>query len=194
MEETVKKFIKDLRKDCKKNGIKIELKPSVQIFSNPGLKCLGYFSHHEKVIKVAKNNNQYLAVLIHEAQHLCQYLENTIEWQKDEQFGNQAFEDWINGKEIKNIGRAITNLLALELDCERRALKKITEYDLPINSSTYIQRTNQMCQYYRFVQKYRRWNNKPFTFFEQFPTRFMSEGWYKKLSPKAEKIFLDAGL
>lgn len=44
------------------------------------------------------------------------------------------------------------------LDCERRALAAIAEYDLPIDPADYARRANAYVHFYSHVAKTRRWN------------------------------------
>lgn len=194
MEDSVKLFIEDVRRDCKIAGIKLELRPVKRVRIDPGgAMVAGYFIEGESLI-VAKKCSYWLATLVHESSHMDQWIENSEIWNNDEKHGTAVLQDWLNGKDVKNIGKAINNIINLELDCERRALKKINEYDLPINTSTYIQHANDNILHYRWIQKTRRWNNDltGIGIYRKMPTRFMSDNYYKKLSPKIERIYLEA--
>lgn len=191
---TTKQFIRDLRKRCKEVGVKLILRRSCQLSLGGGQKCSGYFCDNERVIVVARKHTEWLAILVHEFSHMEQWLENSILWQKELACGNSEFGRWLDGKEVKGINKAITNIINLELDADKRALKKIKDYDLPINTVTYIQKANEYILSYRHMLKTRKWdNNVAFDGkFKRMPSRFMSGSYYKSLSPKIEKIFLEA--
>jgi hypothetical protein len=189
---SVKRFIKDLRELCKRAGVTLELRPSQRVRLNVGnVLVAGYFEAGKSLV-VAKKSLSWLATLVHESCHMDQWLEQSELWEKDEQYGNDVIQEWLDGKEVKNINKAITNIINLELDCERRALKKIMEYDLPVNTATYIQRANDNVLHYRWIQKTRCWNNNLKDIYLKMPTRFMSDSYYKTLSPRIERIFLEA--
>jgi len=190
----VKAFIKDVRKKCREIGVNLIFSKTQSVTTPSGFTCAGFFDDGIKTISVAKNNPLWLGILAHEFSHCLQWQENSIEWQKDQECGNVMMESWLNGKEVKNLKKAINNIIALELDCEKRALKLIAQYDLPINSSTYIQRANECILYYRYVQLTRRWDERPgVTIWQHMPQRFMSLSYYRKLTPKMEQIFAEGG-
>jgi len=188
-------FLSDLRKQCKQHGIKLILARSKDVWLNDDMKCIGYFSHEEKELAVAKYSDQFLGALVHESCHLDQFVEQCEVWKKEEKCGTTIFDKWHLGKKVASIRKALNNTIALELDCEKRALKKIAQYDLPINSTSYIQRANSILLYYRYSFEVGVWSNKNIDNFAKFPSRFMSDAYYKKkLSNKIRKIFTDEGL
>lgn len=190
----IQAFLKDVRKKCRDNGIKLCFSKSAGVTTPSGFMCAGYFDDKTKTIGVAKGNSLWLGILAHEFSHLLQWEENSLEWQKDQECGNEVMESWLNGKEVKNVQKAINNIIALELDCEKRALKLIAQYDLPVNTPTYIQRANECILYYRYAQITRRWDDTPgTTIWQHMPQRFMSPSYYKKLTPKMEQIFVEGG-
>ena len=190
----IKAFIKDVRKKCREIGVKLIFAKGEAVKTPAGFVCAGYFDDNIKTISVAKGNSLWLGVLAHEFAHCLQWQENSIEWQKDQECGNEVMEAWLNGKEVKNLRKAINNIIALELDCEKRALKLIAKYDLPVNTPTYIQRANECILYYRWAQLVRKWDENPgVTIWQHMPQRFMSLSYYRKLSPKMEQIFAESG-
>lgn len=186
-DSTVEAFIEDTKNRCCEYGIKIVFRKSKSVEVEKGIRCTGYFNSEELV--VSRLHPLWLGVLVHESCHLDQFVEQSPIWKKEELNGTSTLDKWLQGKSVYSLTKSINNLIALELDCERRAIKKIVEYDLPINTITYIQRANELLMYYRFVQKTGRWSNRDLGSYAKFPSKFMSASWYKKLSPKAEKIF-----
>lgn len=195
MEEysTVELFLTDLKHTCKEHGITLKFTKGMRVMVEPGIMCSGYFDVANKMLVVAKGNESWLANLVHESCHIDQWLEQTKIWKKEEKFGTVIFDRWLSGKNVKSIRKSINNLLALELDCEKRAIKKIVEYDLPINTVTYIQRANAYILYYRYVYETGHWSNESIGLYDGIPSRFMSDSYYKRLSDKIRKIFVKQG-
>src|SRR5690606_30241233 len=103
MEESVKRFIKDLRHDCKIAGVRLELRPVERVRIDPGgAMVAGYFLEAKSLI-VAKKRVDWVATLCHESGHFDQWVENTDLWQKDNEFGTEVLQDWLNGKDVRNI-------------------------------------------------------------------------------------------
>jgi hypothetical protein len=191
---TIDVFMEDLRYACKKNGISLRLTKGAQVEFQPGVRCSGYFDGANKQLVVATGNDQWLATLVHEFCHLEQFLQGSEFWKKADNFGFVTFDKWLSGKNVKGVLKSINSLITLELDCEKRALKKIIEYDLPVNTVTYIQRANAYILYYRYVYETGRWSNKSIGLIDEMPTRFMSNSYYKRLTDKMRKIFIKQGL
>ena len=194
--EGVQRFLDDLRIKCRENNIKIKFRRGKRVKIEDGIYGGGYFYYIDREIVVARKNIHWLAILVHESCHLDQYLENTEIWQKSDKWGHQL-DNWLSGKKVKNLRKAVNSTIALELDCEKRSIKKIAYYDLPINTITYIQKANAYILYYKYVGQVRRWKPKPYDnpeIYLKMPSRFMSDSYYRKLPDKIKKIFIEQNL
>lgn len=195
----VELFLKDLRRKCRDHKVKLNLVRANQVKCEGEIRCSGYFEPGD--LSVAKGQEDWLQTLVHESCHLDQWVENSKEWQREDKLGNGVLDDWILGKDIdrRRVRRAINNIIALEVDCERRAIAKIIEYELPISETIYIQRANCYLLYYNHVFETRRWYEKepPYIkpgLYSIMPKRLMSLRWYRKMSDKVRKIFIEQGL
>ncbi len=186
-------FIQEVRDRCNDLNIKLVFKNTKSIEVEKGIRCSGYFDHYNDLLIIAKGSPLWLGNLVHESCHLDQWCEQSEIWKKESKNGTTTLDKWLLGKKVESLTKSINNLILLELDCEKRAIEKIVKHDLPINTVTYIQRANEVLMYYRFVHKTGRWSNKTLNTYHKFPSKFMSLNWYKRLSPKAEKIFLQSG-
>lgn len=183
-------FVKHVKRQCRIDGVKVSFVRSKQVEASVGIRCFGYFDG--KIISIAVKNYLWLSVLVHEFSHFLQWREQCSEWITEDKFGNRELEHWLRGKEVKNIKRAINNIISLELDCEKRALKLIAQHDLPINTATYIQRANECLFYYKYIEETRKWDNSLEESYNNMPSRFMSDSYYKKSLPdKYRKIFIN---
>ena len=134
------KLLADVLQTCLENNVSLYFVDKKYI-GTPKNKFAGYFD--DKKIVVATKDREWLDVLLHESCHLDQYNEKHPLWSAV----NRAIttvDDWISGEEISNsrVRRAIKNIIALEHDCEKRTLKKIDYYNLPIDKKHYIAQAN----------------------------------------------------
>lgn len=192
MEEGVGRFLRDLRKKCLANKVKLRFVRAKTVDNN-GYRCRGYCGEDE--IAIARRNPNWLGVVVHESCHLDQCLEGSRLWTEDDRYGNGVLEKYLSGKAVESLRKAINTIIRLELDCERRAIKKIVQYDLPINTITYIQKANAYLLYYNYVYEVCEWRpgvyDKP-EIYQKMPSCFMKEEYYyKKLTNRVRKIFRD---
>lgn len=193
---TTSRFIKFVRQECKAHGIKFLLKRSKYVVISKTIRCSGWFDSEAKELVVAGKNRNWLATLVHEYAHLTQWIEQCKEWKAAE--GIENIDDWLNGKKIKNPKRALAKTRDLELDNEKRSVKIIKDWELPIDIKDYTQRANAYVQFYNYLFFTRRWctpKNSPYRnpkIYKYMPTVFNMN--YKVLSEKYKKVFEDAGV
>lgn len=192
--DNAQKFIKDLRHKCKKYSIKLKMYNTSSVPLGRGkMKSIGYFDG--ECLVISKNHPAFLEILVHESCHMDQWLENCGVWVKDEFTIN--LDDWLLGKEedITLVKNAISSSRNLELDCEKRTIKKIKKWNLPIDTKLYIQRANTYVQYYNYLLETREWlspKNSPHhreEIYSQMPSTFQNAKYYKKLPTKTRKLF-----
>lgn len=192
----IQKFVKHVRSECKKHGIKFLLKRSKYVIVSKSIRCSGWFDSEAKELVVAGQNRNWLATLVHEYGHLTQWLDQCKEWVAAEGIDN--IDDWLNGKEIKNPRKALARTRDLELENEKRSVRIIKEWNLPIDIKDYTRRANAYVQFYNYIFYTRRWctpKNSPYRnpkVYKFMPSVFKMN--YKKMSDKYRKIFEEAGL
>lgn len=195
--ENVDQFIEHVKAECKANNIKLKLKQSDYVVATKSIKCSGYFDETNRELVVAKKNPQWLEILVHEYGHLTQWKENCREWRN---LGDSIdkLDDWLQGKEVKNIKTAIARVRNLELDNEKRAVKIMKNWNLPIDTKVYTQKANAYVAFYNWMYFTRRWcspKNSPVRnpeVYEKMPKIFRMD--YQNLSKKYVKIFEKAGI
>ena len=134
------KLLSDVLQACLENSIGLYFvnKPYLGTTRN---RFSGYFD--DRKIVVATKDKEWLDVLLHESCHLDQFSEQHPLWDAvDKAIG--LVEEWVEGAEISNgrIKRAIQTIISLEHDCEKRTLKKIDYYKLPICKKHYATQAN----------------------------------------------------
>lgn len=164
----VNKFISFVKKECKKNGIKIILSKKKDLLVND-VKCSGYFSATDKELAVAtgKPFKDWLEVFIHEYAHSVQYATDSKVWLSNDINGYEASElldIWLN-KTIDlspiQLKKYTEVVMDVELDCEKRSVSLIKKFDLPIDIDLYIKKANSYVLSYHVVKKMRKWRKVP---------------------------------
>ena len=195
--DNVHEFIEHVKAECKAAGIKLKLKKVKYLVLSKEIRCSGYFDETRKELVVAKNNPYWLEILVHEYGHLTQWKDNCKEW-KNLGDSLSIIDDWLGGKEVKGIKKALSRARDLELDNEKRSVKIMKEWNLPIDTKEYTQKANAYVAFYTWMYRTRRWcspANSPTRnpqVFKQMPKIFRMN--YKVLSKKHLKIFKEAGI
>jgi hypothetical protein len=166
-----------------------------------GLNCSGYFSDHEPELVVAcyKPTQDWLRILVHETCHRDQWAENSKWWRyKVDGYDPLIWlQEWLD-QEIELSGQKLTDVLTgsamIELDCERRAVEKIKDYELPIDICEYRKKANAYVWFYQAMRYSRRWyakNKSPYQIrevWEAMPNDFDND--YSKIPRKFKDLML----
>lgn len=199
MDSRVKKFITDLKQQCKQHNVKIRLSKKKFVKDKAtNFDYLGYFGEDERnghvlVCALGDLSSVFVAALVHESCHMDQWIEKTRIWETSHSY--QALELWVEGCAIKNIAKHIENVKELELDCEKRTVKKILDYGLPVDIEAYIRRANMDIQLFNYIEQKRKWPSNSFAslsdtnLWKHFPKKFREKKYYESLSRNAEKVF-----
>jgi len=197
MNKNAQQFVNHVKSECKTNGIKVELRKRKYLVISGNIKCSGYFDSEEKRLVVATEREDWLPILVHEFGHFTQWMDDCKEWRTSGDSLGEV-DEWLGGKEIKNIKRSLGKSRDLELDNEKRSVAIIKAWGLPIDIKTYTQKANAYIQFYNWMFFTRRWcspTNSPYKnpkIYEEMPTTFRMN--YKQMSPKYKKIFQAAGI
>ena len=194
---SVDTFLKHVRSECKAHGIKFTLKPTKTVRTPDNIRCTGYCEPDDlKELAVAKNDQNWLMTLVHEYAHLTQWIDQCKEWKDTYEIDN--VDDWLNGKDMPNIKKALSVTRDLELDNEKRSVKLIKRWNLPIDVKVYTRKANAYICFYNYLYYTRRWchpENSPSRnpkVWKKMPATFRMN--YEVLEEKYFKIFRDAGI
>lgn len=189
---TIKRFIQHIKSECKARGVKVDLRPGAYVKIG-AIKCSGYFDEQDKKLVVALNQSAALEILVHEFAHFTQWIENCEAWR----IGSKNYhkvDEWLSGKNFKNIHRYMAEARDLELDNEKRSVKLIKKFKLPIDTKLYTKKANAYVQFYNWMLTTRRWckpNNSPSK--NEFVLAMCSDKFnmnYNKLSKRLEEAFI----
>lgn len=110
---------------------------------NTEIKCSGYLDGKLKLLAVGTKRpaDIWLGVLAHEFCHLLQGLDNHPYFTSEVVY-DELFDKWLEGQDVDNIEFVIKQVRDVELDCEKRTVELIKQYNLPINLDEYIRMSN----------------------------------------------------
>jgi len=165
LSDTEKNFVKFVRSECKKYGVKLKLVHREKIRVGKRMWGSGYFDESVPSLAVAVMKPDWLSTLVHEYCHLTQWVDQCKEWKKaDRHESCWNMEVWLMGESVKNPYFHINNMRDVELDNEKRAVQLIKEHGLEINTEKYIQQANAYVSLYNYMKYTRKWpdiNNNP---------------------------------
>ena len=191
-----KAFIEFVRQECKRVGIKMDLRPTGYLRIG-NIRCSGYFDADNRKLVCATNRPDFLSILVHEYCHLTQWEEDIPLWGAS---GNSLtkVDEWLGGKRVHNIKKHLAVSRDLELDNEKRSVKMIRKWKLSIDVEDYVKKANAYVLFYNWMYHSRRWSspqNSPYTnplVQEVMSTRFNMK--YSELSPRTYKAFKEANI
>jgi hypothetical protein len=163
-----KKLLADTIEKCLINGVKVQLLPRKTLRRASGwvndTEFMSCFSP-----KMGYNENNW-GIFVHESCHIDQMLDKKSIWYDEDLQTEKDWLDLLTRKKVqksKKIEKYFKKTLELELDCEKRAVKKIKEYGLNINVKDYIKRGNiYLFSYYCFYHQ-KCWYDSKFRIYDQ---------------------------
>ena len=178
LSKNVRAFINHVKGHCKEVGIKCQIRTVKYLVLSGNIRCSGYFCEETMRLVVAGKSKDWLGVLAHEYAHLTQWQDKSTNILQTGSTGVTHLDDWLGGKKIRSIKKAIEQSRDLELDNEKRTVKLIKKWKLPIDLNDYIKKANAYVQFYNYMKVTRRWskpNNSPYSnknVWSKMPTTF----------------------
>ena len=161
-----KQFIEYVRDQIESAGGKFRLSDSKYVLAN-GWRCGGYLEAEPDCLELAvatkKPEKIWLEVLVHEFSHFQQYKENCHAWRScylpDGTDSGEIYINWVEGKEydMDLIKHCLAKTRNMELDCERRTVANIIEFDLPIDIEAYCKKASAYVHLYNHMVTSRSW-------------------------------------
>ena len=198
LNKNVRTFINHVKGHCKEVGIKCDIRPVKYLVLSGNIRCSGYFCEETMRLVVAGKSKDWLGVLAHEYAHLTQWQDKSTNIWNTGSTGVTHLDDWLGGKKIRSIKKAIEWSRDLELDNEKRTVKLIKKWKLPIDLNDYIKKANAYLQFYNYMRISRRWskpNNSPYSnkaIYEVMPPNFRMN--YNKMSDKYLKLYKEQNI
>ena len=175
MNEGIKKLIADTAAKCVQNKIEFHI-TNTHAVNADGIITSGYFDDTSLV--VAGGKKDWVDVLAHESCHMDQFLEKDLIYMGSND-SLAAIDDWLVGKEFSNttLIRKFIDVIKMELDCEKRTVKKLKKYKIYSDTTQYIKQVNAYLFGYWATFRDRVWcpfpyNNKKIV--NKMPNKFVS--------------------
>ena len=191
-------FIEEVRATCKLYGVKCSIR-DVAYVKLGSFKCGGWFDGEDMELVCSMKNDKGIALLAHEFSHFYQWAEGSELWEiAAKSNSHSAMHDWIEGKPVRNIKKHIAICRDLEVDAEKRAVKMIKKYNLPIDIDEYIRGANAYIYFYNYILDIRRWskpNNSPYRnkiLIASMPKTFMKD--YSVLPDRLLRVYQEQGI
>jgi len=165
MNKNIKLFLSTALIEMINYKVNINLLRTKQLVMSGDLKCLGYFDLPATFAVAMKSSQKdWFQIFVHEYCHFRQWIDKApVFIDVDNIHGMSNYDSWLEHKKDltkKQIIACTRGCQALELDCEKRVVKIIKDYDLPFNIPQYIQKANVYVLFYNYVMKHRKWYTK----------------------------------
>lgn len=155
--ENVQTFLDTVASDAKKHDINIKLTKGRSVRLYPKGKAGGYFDECDIVVASNMPYQKWLPVFVHEACHMYQMIEGSRYLTPDLDDNIAKFDRYLSGTNVRNMEQVMDTIVMMEADCERRSMKKIIEYNLPINLDVYGKKANAYLLSHKALLHYRSW-------------------------------------
>lgn len=159
-----------------------------------GLDVCGYFCERPAKLTIATGNpvSVWLPVFVHESCHMDQWLEKMPIFSKSNG-ALDMMENWLlRYKEYKpeKMYECLRTIIELELDCEKRTVQKIKDWNLPIDVDKYIRGANVYLFFYLDLLRTRTWSSfyHKNSILECAAKTFYDD--YSKIPTKLQKAFM----
>jgi hypothetical protein len=194
---TEEEFERKVHQDCAYRGVAVYVEHDRYINDEDG-DANGWFDYTIPKLAYAKGHDKWFPVLLHEYNHMQQWIDKDPLLMGDQQVeADEYLWDWL-AKDIeltaKKSREYILSTLLMELDCDRRSHKMITELDLPLDPDYYAQTANAYVLFYHLVLKHRKWyeiDEEPYHIDEivsEMPTDLYTLD-YRKISDEMVTLF-----
>ena len=158
---TINQLIDDTKKVAKRHGVKLRVvKGDFVQFGET--KSNGFFDPETKLLAVAFNAN-FKDTFIHESCHMDQWIEDSqISAEYDSIVTTLLFDVLSGEAQYEGNEAAFAEQVRisrdLELDCERRSVAKIKQYNISdIDTSVYTKKANSYIFFYTYLLTTRKW-------------------------------------
>ena len=153
------------------NGISVDLVDSELIYpTGETSPVAGFFCAEERRLCVATRRSfcSWFPIFVHESCHMQQYLENCESWSNlDIGIVNTdacgLLFDWLEHRielHANDVAAYCRAVQMLELDCEKRSVRNILDWQLTVDLDEYVRGANAYVMFYNYVRKHRKWTKE----------------------------------
>lgn len=195
-----KEFISFVKKHVEQYDVKLYLSKAKRVNCD-GMKTNGFFDDvvpNRKLAVATGDNVDWFWVFVHEYCHFTQWVEKAKVW-TDYDKKVKHWHEYCTGENTDVVGmkmklqneyEAVRNV---ELDCEKRVIKMIKKYNLPIDVESYTRNGNAYVYFYTHVRDNPGWYKKKAPYkvkqiLNIMPTKFLNANRYNKLPENYSKL------
>jgi len=189
-------FISHVKQECRTHDMRLLL--SKKQILRDGIHTYGGYFDEEKIAVSSGSDGWVIRTLAHEYSHLLQWIELDPAYFKTKLRGGidsiTIMNKWIEGHEYKKstVNKALSLNRECELNCERRTINVIKQFNLHLDINKYCQAANSYILSYNFVKKVRTWDFKGSIYdkeiVDEMPTDLYSLD-YSRLPRQYEALF-----
>jgi len=124
-------------------------------------KYAGWFDSNKKELVCAIKHKLGFEVLIHEYNHMRQFLDRHDFWVECDGYGAN-FVRWVGDDTKvpqKKVNKFYIDAIKIECDCERNSIKTIEANNLNVSVQQYAKNANAYLFSYNYALKHRKWPN-----------------------------------
>lgn len=165
-------FMSESQRNMEEAGVEIILKHEDTHVTLPdGLRCNGYFVDKPKRVFACATNKPFIdwfLIYLHEYCHFTQWDDGIPEWigvTVDGLYYDDFLDRWLAGKvefPQEKVSRFIDASIAVEADCERRAVALIEKLRFNYSIREYAQKANAYIHFYNYIKQNRKWYREGF--------------------------------
>lgn len=156
-------FYDRVRLKCVAAGVRFVRSETETVSYSDSMKVAGYFDDGEwrggpPELAFAAGRPDSLEILLHESCHMDQFLEDDPLWDACAD-SSAVLDEWLGGEDHDRptVVAAVSHLVAIELDCERRSIAKAGQMGLGIDLGRYVKKANGYLYFYAWVRDRRTW-------------------------------------
>lgn len=111
---------------------------------------------------VQGNLEDWITVFAHEYCHFLQWKEKRKIWYKYAKLDAEILHKCVSNKPVKKdtLEKYLNCVRDMELDCEKKTIKLLKKYKLPIDYDKYVKGANVYVHYYNYLKIARKWHGK----------------------------------
>lgn len=157
-----------VKDECKKSGVKIIVSPEdcvTWVEHGVEVKCNGFFddgkesdTQPELAWSTGRPFEQWFPVLIHEYNHMRQWLEEDPVWAESARVPD--WFEWLDGAMELDEAEIIESCMAyalMELNCDARAVEMIRKFEIDLDPEYYAQTAHAYAWFYFWALENRSW-------------------------------------
>jgi len=153
--------------ELSKCNIKILFTNKQYVLCDDGTSSLGYWDDQSSsgpvlACSTSRGPDIWVPIFAHEFCHFCQWRERSDIWHNAQRVKNEDLELILHNKPITKhkLEFCLNTLRDLEADCEKRTVKLLCKYKIPISISDYIKQANSYIYFYNQIKVHRAWYKK----------------------------------